>query len=83
MISEKQKQAICNTLGKKYSPSIIAYLKTKRIRPLKSKKFSSQIIQDIVNGRQENIVVELAIVKLVNIVKAEKEEAEKTLESLL
>jgi DNA-binding transcriptional MerR regulator len=83
MITENQKEAICNTLGKQYSAKIIAHLEKKKIKSLKNKDFTPKIIQDIVNGRSENTTVELQIVTLVNRVKKETEKAENKLKTLL
>ncbi len=83
MITETQKEAICNTLGKQYSPMIIAYLKVKRIKPLKSKSFTPKIIQDIVNGHQEHIAVEKQIINLLETIKKQSEEINQQYETLL
>lgn len=83
MITETQKEAICNTLGKQYSPIIIAHLESKGIKPIKNNDFTPKIIQDIVNGRHEYSTVEIEIVNLVNAVKKRNEKAAKKLETLL
>ena len=84
MITETQKEAICNTLGNKYSIKIIAHLKKKGIKPLKNGVFTPKIIQDIVNGRHENYeYVELEIVNLVVAVKKRNKKAAKKLQTLL
>jgi len=83
MITENQKEAICNTLGKQYSSKIIAHLEKKDIKPMRNKVFSPKIIQDIVNGRLEYATVEIEIVNLVNIVKKNNEKAARKLQTLL
>lgn len=83
MITETQKQSICNTLGKQYSPMIIARLEKKGIKPVKNNHFTPKIIQDIVNGRHEHSAVEIEIVNLVNAVKKSNEKAAKKLQTLL
>lgn len=83
MITNTQKEAICNTLGKQYSPMIIAHLESKGIKPVKNLVFTPKIIQDIVNGRHEYSAVEIEIVNLVNAVKKRNEKAAKKLQTLL
>jgi hypothetical protein len=83
MITETQKEAICNTLGNKYSSKIIAHLERKGIKPVKNLVFTPKIIQDIVNGRHEYSAVEIEIVNLVNAVKKRNEKANKKLQTLL
>jgi intracellular sulfur oxidation DsrE/DsrF family protein len=83
MITETQKEAICNTLGSQYSSKIIAHLEKKGITPIKNEVFNAQIIQNIVNGRYEHLEAEIEIVNLVMAVKKLKEKAAKKLETLL
>lgn len=83
MITETQKEAICNTLGNKYSSKIIAHLESKGIAPIKNEVFNPQIIQNIVNGRYEHLEVEVEIVNLVLAIKKSKDKAAKKLKTLL
>jgi hypothetical protein len=84
MITETQKEAICNTLGKQYSSKIIAHLENKGIKPIKNKAFTPNIIQNIVNGRtDEYLLVEIEIVNLVSATKKRNEKAAKKLQNLL
>lgn len=83
MITETQKEAICNTLGNQYSSKIIAHLEKKGITPIKNEVFNAQIIQNIVNGRYEHLEAEIEIVNLVMAIKKLKEKAAKKLETLL
>lgn len=83
MITETQKEVICNTLGNKYSSKVIAHLEKKGLKPLKNDVFTPKIIQDIVNGRHENYeYVEIEIVNLVNAVKKSNEKAAIKLKTL-
>jgi hypothetical protein len=84
MITENQKEAICNILGKHYSSKVIAHLENKGIKPIKNKAFTPKIIQDIVNGRTEEYsFVEIEIVNLVSATKKRNEKAAKKLQNLL
>lgn len=83
MITETQKEAICNTLGKQYSPMIIAHLEIKGIKSVKNKDFTPKMIQDIVNGRYEHSIAEIEIVNLVNATKKYNNKVAKKLQTLL
>lgn len=83
MISENQKEAICNILGKHYSSKVIAHLESKGIKPLKNEVFTPKIIQHIVNGYYEHSIVEIEIVNLVNATKKRNDKAAKKLQTLL
>lgn len=84
MITEKQKEAICNTLGKQYSKKIIPHLEKKGIKPVKSQFFTPQIIQNIVNGIAANdyLHVEIEILKLTKATARRKIKHENRLKSL-
>lgn len=69
MITTQQKEQIISILGKHYSPEIINYLEYKNIKPLRADSFSSIIIQNIMNGATENLLVENAILDLTEKVK--------------
>lgn len=83
MITENQKEAICNVLGKHYSSKIIAHLEKKEIKSIKNKDFTPQMIHKIVNGRLEYVIVEIEIVNLVNATKNRNDRAAKKLQTLL
>ena len=61
MISSEQKQKIKQAFGRNYGNLLIEVLDAKGITPVKSKNWTTDIINDIVNGRSENIEAENAI----------------------
>jgi hypothetical protein len=65
MINTSQQKAIKKYLGKHYSPKIIVRLSKRKIFNSKNEVFSCKSIQNIVNGKQENMQVEKEIFKLI------------------
>jgi len=63
MIKPREKARIIKTLGKHYSKKIIAELNKQKIFNADGKEFSSESIRRIVCGLNENIDVEIAVLK--------------------
>ena len=77
------KEAVKKAFGRNYSKPIIARLKTKRIKPVNNDCFTEKIIQDIVNGRSNNLKAEKEIIKLLCEIKTTKEILKAILENKL
>ncbi|WP_130735449.1 hypothetical protein [Flavobacterium sp. J27] len=76
MIKPFEKQIIVNYLGKQPSKRIIPVLNEKKIFNARGKSFSPKSIQDILNGKTENRIVETEIIKIVKAEKKKKMEVE-------
>ncbi|WP_286914787.1 hypothetical protein [Flavobacterium sp. UBA4197] len=76
MITSEEKKAIRRELGAQYSPAILAHLNSKKILNTKGQPLSPQVVQNIVNGRYENLIVEEEIVTLIEEKKALRENAQ-------
>jgi hypothetical protein len=83
MIVAEQKTIITQILGLQYSNKIIAHLIKTGILPEKASKFNPKIIQNIVNGRTENLIVQEQIAILIETTKKERLKANKKLEKSL
>ncbi|CAM4118107.1 MULTISPECIES: hypothetical protein [Flavobacterium] len=76
MIKSSEKEIIVRYLGKQPSKTIIPILNKKRILNARGKQFSPKSIQDIINGKTENIRVETQIVKIVEAAKRKENNIE-------
>lgn len=65
MIKPLEKEIIVKYLGKQPSKKIIPILNKKRILNARGRSFSPKSIQDIINGKTENLRVETQIIKIV------------------
>lgn len=83
MIDTAQKEAIKNVLGKHYTLKVVFYLEKRKIYNSDGNTFSSASIQKIVSGKQENPVVEMAIAKLVSLVRRQNLKDHKIKNNLL
>ena len=71
MITNNQKETIIATLGKHYSKVIIPHLTKLEIFNSHAEPFSKPSIRKIVNGDQDNKIVENEILELVRVAKLE------------
>lgn len=72
MLSKTEKEGVKYFLGKHYSKKIIEYLSKRKIFNSFGNVYSLASIQRIVNGKQENLIVEKAIFSLILIIKNRK-----------
>ncbi|MBA0884942.1 hypothetical protein [Flavobacterium undicola] len=73
MISKKERKLMLETLGKKYTPKVIPYLRKLGLKNERGKDYSVESIRLITNCFRENEAVEMAIMQLVNkTIKAKK-----------
>ncbi|NHN25188.1 hypothetical protein FIA58_005800 [Flavobacterium jejuense] len=65
MIKSFEKDIILHFLGKQPSKKIIPVLNKKKIYNIRGKSYSPKSIQDIINGKTENRIVEIQIIKII------------------
>jgi hypothetical protein len=83
MITKNQKVNIISILGNHYSNKIIPHLERKGLKPLRAEKFTKTIIQKIINGKVEDLVTEIEILKLVKTAKTKLEKLQIKQKSIL
>lgn len=83
MITEKQKSAIIQVLGYRYSPIIEKHLSKKGLLNAHGKPYNQEAIQKIVRGDRPNIAIEKEIAKLVASEKRKQQKAQQTTKKLL
>lgn len=77
MITNNYKAHIQKVLGKHYAKKIIHFLTINKILNKNNEPFSNASVQQIVNGRLENIEVEAAILNYVNKIEKAKAKLQK------
>jgi len=65
MIQSSTKIKIIEILGKSYSPKILKHFDNQNIKAVTGKQYTGMYIRSIVGGFQENITLEIEIMKVV------------------